>query len=409
MTQAQNPTPQIYIANQVSGCGLDELQRIFLCWSHRFPVALDGPPGVGKTQSILEMARILEKKLHSKSCSERSTESHIVSHPVLVERDGATVTEHQNGPLARAMEEGGIFYGDEFNLLRDDLQKRLNCAFDARRELDRNDGRVIRAHPDFWGTISYNPGDLQFGKDLDDSVADRFIHLHYGRWSPSFKAYVATCAASKELNGQRPNPSVFALPMEIRGIDTNSGRFFWRYEKRWFDFFTDAEVEKGPTMVYAVHDTCSQLSGKLPGRMSNLRQQPDIDPITFSCRLSQFTDQVCTLARTGSTEHMEEEHIKKQIKADSLDQLELHETSTRIEAMANTLHLDLLGRKAPGILARSLAVEVVIGQLCYGQYREQDLDGVSAYDLVCTVARAKGLMPHSLAFNTAGAPGRKRA
>ncbi len=44
---------------------------------------------------------------------------------------------------------GWIFYGDEFNLLKEDVQKRMNSAFDERRFIDRSDGGQIKALPGF--------------------------------------------------------------------------------------------------------------------------------------------------------------------------------------------------------------------------------------------------------------------
>lgn len=110
-----------YIANQITVEGIDELQRLLMARSLGIHAALDGPPGVGKTKSVIETAKILGLDLFTKTCSGRTTESHIISHPVLTMQDGASVTSHINGPLTLAMESPGIFYGDEFNLLKEDV------------------------------------------------------------------------------------------------------------------------------------------------------------------------------------------------------------------------------------------------------------------------------------------------
>ena len=407
MPNQENLSP-IYLANQVSACGLDELQQLFLCWTYRFPVALDGPPGVGKTQSIIEISRILNKEMFSKSCSDRSTESHLISHPVLVEQGGATVTEHRNGPLARAMEKGGIFYGDEFNLLKSDLQKRLNCAFDSRREIDRNDGYLVTAHVDFWGTISYNPKELRHHQDLDDSVADRFIHLNYRRWSSNFKAYVASSSAATKLKQLRPSPADFGVRLQVRGIDIEQGRFICRQGKSWFDFFSGEPYHGHPSAIYAVHDELSSLKGG-GVTSSSLKSQKVMTPAEFSSALSQFTSEVCELARTGKTSHVLGKKMGKEFDSEIWQGLLCHETSTRIESMAQTLYLHLLGMKCPEPMARSFAVEVVIGQLCYGQYRKQDLDGSSAHELIENIAKFSGLLDHSKSFNTSKGNVRQRA
>lgn len=389
----------MYIANQFSTEGFDELQRLYLCWFYRFPVALDGPPGVGKTQSILEMARWLNKPLFSKSCSDRSTESHFISFPVLVEQGGASITEYHSGTLCRAMEEGGIFYGDEFNLLRDDLQKRMNCAFDTRREIDSNDGKVISAHADFWGAISYNPGNLNYSKDLDDSVADRFIHFHFDRWSDQFKAYVAASAAIKHFPDRRVNPGAYGLEMEIRGMDPASGKFYWRCQKQWLDFFTGEPISESPAYVYLAHDTHSVLKNGKADRMEQARFKEKIELTEFSSRLSKFTEETVKMSKTGLSNIMMAQTNQK-FNPEAMEQVQIHIPSTRIESMAITLYLNLIERNCPEPLARSFATDLVINQICYGQYREQYIDKMSVNELIRSLAISNGLIMDTKLYAT---------
>nr|HPO51126.1 AAA family ATPase [Spirochaetota bacterium] len=119
-----------YIATQITKEGIDEIQALTMCYKLGLNVALDGLPGVGKTQSVIELSELFDLKLFTKTCSSKTTESHIISHPILTERNGVSVTEHANGPLVLAMVTPGIFYGDEYNLLKEDVQKRMNSAFD---------------------------------------------------------------------------------------------------------------------------------------------------------------------------------------------------------------------------------------------------------------------------------------
>jgi hypothetical protein len=134
---------------------------------------------------------------------------------VLGVQDGASVTTHVNGPLVNAMIDPGIFYGDEFNLLKEDVQKRMNSAFDERRSIDRSDGMQVFAKKGFWGVISYNPTQNFTSRDLEDSVADRFIHLHYERWTPDFKAYVAH---KKAIGNKNLSFADFGITLVSRNI-----------------------------------------------------------------------------------------------------------------------------------------------------------------------------------------------
>ena len=45
--------------------------------------------------------------------------------------------------------------------------------------MSRNDGVQVRAKKGFTAVVSYNPSNNLAMRDLEDSVADRFIHYHY--------------------------------------------------------------------------------------------------------------------------------------------------------------------------------------------------------------------------------------
>ncbi len=391
-----------YVANQVCAEGLDEIQRLLLAYHMGIHAALDGPPGVGKTRSIIEVARILDRNLHTKTCSSRTTESHIISHPVLAVENGVSVTSHINGPLALAMEEPGIFYGDEFNLLKEDVQKRLNSAFDERRCIDRNDGIQVMARSGFWGVISYNPTQNLVSRDLEDSVADRFIHIHYGRWTADFKAYVAT--RSSAGNDDRNTENEFGIKLGWRGV-TNGNRFFTgRVEEgtvKWYDFFTWKPVPAEPEYIYRVHDRESFYQNLDPAKNEyKTLEGLAMSPVNFSRMISRFTEMLQSLATTGESPMLGKLGMNNIVKDEDLELMALHESSARIEIAAMRHYNELVSRGFNRFLAQSYATRLVIDQVCYGQYRDKKLRNTTVYEIVSRMAQMLRLLIGTKAFNT---------
>ena len=401
---AQRPKRRgsFYIANQVTPEGLDEIQRLIMARSLGFHVALDGPPGVGKTKSVYEAARILGAPLFAKSCSNRTPESHIISHPVLAERNGISVTDHVNGPLCLAMINGGVFYGDEFNLLRADVQKRLNSAFDERRAIDRNDGVQVTAAENFWAVISYNPTANMASRDLEDSVADRFIHFHYDRWEPNFKAYVSSriAAGTSPLKDAGAgefnlNPSWRAVAPDLTFLagTVESGRLAWK------DFFTGQRWDGRPRYVYRACAPGGNGHAFNPGGQAYAMN-------ALAMMISRFTGIIQALARTGKSPLLAEIGLNNVIAAEDLDLLSVHESSTRIESAALAHCQELLRRGCRPMTAQAYAVRLVIDQVCYGQFRERKLSSMTTHELVTTIAKGLGLLGPRTQYNTGPAPAR---
>ncbi len=394
-----------YIANQVSPEGLDELQRLLLAAHLDLHTAIDGPPGVGKTRSVIEVSRILGKNLFTKTCSSRTTESHIISSPVLAVENGASVSRHINGPLVLAMEEGAIFYGDEFNLLKEDVQKRLNSAFDERRYIDRNDGMQVAASQGFWGVISYNPTRNMIARDLEDSVADRFIHFHYKRWSPDFKA----CVSSGRAMGMDPlssdNSASFNISLEWRGVST--GLKFFRGmvisgRTEWYDFFTGKKSDEQPEYIYRVYDRGSILKDLTSDKMKELASlaKNSFSEIELARIIARFTDMLHSLSTTGKSTLLKKIGLGNIIEEEDLELLMLHESSARIEMAALRHYHELLARGFNRYLAQTYAARLVIDQVCYGQYREKRLRNTTVYSLVLRIASAMRLLTENSRYNT---------
>lgn len=397
-----NGEPPPYVANQITPEGFDELQRLYMAGSLGLHVALDGPPGVGKTQSVVEMSRLLEKPLFTRTCSSRTSEAHIIAAPVLRSDDGVTVTDYQNGPLAMAMEHGGVFYGDEFNLLREDVQKRLNAAFDDRRAIDRPDGAEITAAPGFWALISYNPSQSMASRDLDDSVADRFIHMHYRRWSPDFKAWIAWSRAQGRRRDEMDSDERFNIILSRRGIDPATGRFFLGEVPAagqgggvtWTDFFTGSPAAAPPPYQYRVYDPRKRAAPTTRAYSST-----DLARI-----LAQFTEALHQISRTGDAPLLRKIGLGNLKETEDLELFTVHHSSTRIETAA-ARHVQWLSeRQCNPAIAQSYATRLVIDQGCYGQYRHQRLRETTTGELVQALARSMNLLADGGQYNAAFTP-----
>jgi hypothetical protein len=399
---------KIYIANHVCYEGLDELQRLFLAQKLNCHAALDGPPGVGKTQSILEISKILNLKIYTKNCSTRTTESQIISFPTLSVKEGASVTTYTSGPLLRAMMEPGVFYGDEFNLLKEDVQKRLNSAFDDRAQIDRMDGAVIQAKPGFWGVISYNPTSNITARDLEDSVADRFIHFHYHKWDPDFNAYISTLKAFQSLKkiAKPPTEKDFGIDLGVRAIHGDnfyilsgqSGKTIWK------NFYTGQDENVKPELTYKVYDRTSVYK-KFPSDVDRTKFLAELNAQSYSEKefarvLSRFTELIQSLGETGSSTILKKIGLSDLHEKEDLELLTVHPASTRIESAALKHYYYFLEKGYSKYLAQSYATRLVIDQICYGQYRDKKLRENTAYTLINLIARSFRLFADSAKYNT---------
>jgi len=143
---------------------------------NRLPVLIKGPTGCGKTRFIQHMAERLGRPLHTVACHDDLTAGDLVGRHLI----GAEGTFWQDGPLTRAVREGGICYLDEVVEARKDTTVVLHPLADHRRTLPiERTGETIEAHPDFMLVISYNPGYQNLVKGLKPSTRQRFVALSF--------------------------------------------------------------------------------------------------------------------------------------------------------------------------------------------------------------------------------------
>ena len=153
-----------------------EIELFEHAWKNRLPVLIKGPTGVGKTRFVTHMAARLGLPLHTVACHDDLTAADLVGRHLI--QDGQT--RWSDGPLTRAVREGGICYLDEVVEARKDTTVVIHPLADHRRclPIDRT-GEVLEAPPPFMLVVSYNPGYQNFLKGMKPSTRQRFVALRF--------------------------------------------------------------------------------------------------------------------------------------------------------------------------------------------------------------------------------------
>lgn len=150
-------------------------------WQQGLPLLIKGPTGCGKTRFVEYMAHKLGRPLYTVACHDDLTAADLVGRH-LISGEG---TYWSDGPLTRAVREGGICYLDEVVEARKDTTVVLHPLADNRRILpiDRT-GEILQAAPGFMLVVSYNPGYQNLLKSLKPSTRQRFVSLRFDFPSP---------------------------------------------------------------------------------------------------------------------------------------------------------------------------------------------------------------------------------
>ena len=143
---------------------------------NQLPLLIKGPTGCGKTRFVAHMAARLGRPLYTVACHDDLTATDLVGRHLISESG----TYWHDGPLTRAVREGGICYLDEVVEARKDTTVVLHPLTDDRRilPLDRT-GETLHAPPEFMLVVSYNPGYQNFLKGMKPSTRQRFVSLRF--------------------------------------------------------------------------------------------------------------------------------------------------------------------------------------------------------------------------------------
>lgn len=154
----------------------DEIEVFEHAWKNRLPLLIKGPTGCGKTRFVVHMAARLGLPLYTVACHDDLTAADLVGRHLI----GDGQTTWCDGPLTRAVREGGICYLDEVVEARKDTTVVLHPLADDRRILpiDRT-GELLEAPPSFMLVVSYNPGYQNLLKGMKPSTRQRFVSLRF--------------------------------------------------------------------------------------------------------------------------------------------------------------------------------------------------------------------------------------
>jgi nitric oxide reductase NorQ protein len=145
-------------------------------FKERLPLLIKGPTGCGKTRFVSHMAARLGLPLYTVACHDDLTAADLVGRHLISDQG----TYWCDGPLTRAVREGGICYLDEVVEARKDTTVVLHPLADDRRILpiDRT-GETLEAPPNFMLVVSYNPGYQNLLKGLKPSTRQRFVSMRF--------------------------------------------------------------------------------------------------------------------------------------------------------------------------------------------------------------------------------------
>jgi len=177
------------------------------------PVLIKGPTGCGKTRFIEYMGEKLNRKVYTVVCHDDLSAADLVGRHLI----GENGTYWQDGPLTKAVREGGICYLDEIIEARKDTTVVLHSLADYRRVLpiDRT-GELITAHKDFMLVVSYNPGYQNVLKGMKPSTKQRFISMEFTYPTPEVEKEIIIKESSVS---DEVATKLTLIASEIRNLD----------------------------------------------------------------------------------------------------------------------------------------------------------------------------------------------
>jgi nitric oxide reductase NorQ protein len=209
-------TPDLpFYSPQSNECALFETAQ-----QNGLPLLLKGPTGCGKTRFVEHMAARLGLPLHTVACHDDLSAADLIGRYLI--KGGETVWV--DGPLTRAVREGGICYLDEVVEARKDVTVVLHPLTDDRRRLviDRT-GEELVAPASFMLVASYNPGYQNVLKKLKPSTRQRFLSIGFDFPAPELETSVVATESGLEADRAGALVRLAGHIRKLSGMDLEEG------------------------------------------------------------------------------------------------------------------------------------------------------------------------------------------
>lgn len=198
----------------------DECARFEAAFRHRLPLLLKGPTGCGKTRFVAHMAARLGRPLYTVACHDDLTAADLTGRYLL--KGGET--QWMDGPLTRAVREGGVCYLDAVVEARKDVTVVLHPLTDDRRVLPlERTGELLKAPPEFMLVVSYNPGYQHILKSLKPSTRQRFMAMTFDFPPPEVETEIVAAESGLSKNQCAGLVNLARRIRDLKGRDLDEG------------------------------------------------------------------------------------------------------------------------------------------------------------------------------------------
>nr|CAD6600391.1 CbbQ/NirQ/NorQ/GpvN family protein [Rhizobium sp. TCK] len=198
----------------------NECELFELAWKRNLPLLLKGPTGCGKTRFVSHMAARLGLPLSTVSCHDDLAAADLTGRYLL--KGGDTVWV--DGPLTRAVRNGGVCYLDEVVEARKDVAVVLHPLTDDRRILPlERTGETLEAPAEFMLVVSYNPGYQNILKALKPSTKQRFVAIEFDFLPKEQEIAIVSAESGLEERHVAPLVNLAQRLRTMKGHDLEEG------------------------------------------------------------------------------------------------------------------------------------------------------------------------------------------